>query len=177
MAKDLLGKLQLFAEWDAQEQGVGSTEDPTVEDRGSDQGNQNDQESEQEPEKKYTDADVDKIISKKIAAERKRMSKLFNDEQQESELDKRERAVQKRELMADARDALTEQGLPTTLSALLDYTDNDSYTNSLKEVGQIFREAVQMEVKRTLSGRPPRVSTGSTESAMIANAFAPKSTR
>ncbi len=44
-----------------------------------------------EPEKKYTDEDVDRIIAKKIAAERKRMSKLFNDEQQESELDKREK--------------------------------------------------------------------------------------
>ncbi len=43
------------------------------------------QEDGQEQPKKYTDADVDKIVARKIAAERKRVAKLAEAEQQESE--------------------------------------------------------------------------------------------
>lgn len=178
--KDMFKKLQLFAEEGATDQGVDGAGDPAAGDQGSAQDGQDEaQKGNQEPEKKYTDEDVDKIIAKRIAAERKRISKLFNEEQTESELEKRERAVQKRELMADAKDTLAEQGLPTALSSMLDYTDSESYKNSLEEVSRIFRSAVTNEVKRTLAGKPPRVGSGfeKSENDMIANAFAPKRTR
>lgn len=180
MVKDMFKRLQLFAEMGAAEQGVDGAGDSAAEDQESTQSDQEEaQESNQEPKKKYTDEDVDKIIAKKIAAERKRMSKLFNEEQTESELEKRERAVQKRELMADAKDALAEEGLPTALSSMLDYTDRESYKNSLEEVSSIFRSAVMNEVKRTLAGKPPRVGCGfrKSEDDIIANAFAPNRTR
>lgn len=147
------------------------------------QGEQNTQDPEgredgQQPEKKYTDADVDRIIAKKIAAERKRMQKLFEGEQQESEIEKRERDVTRRELMADAKDALVNDGLPSSLAKVMDYSDKEAYEESYKEVTGIFREAMQQEYKRRFSGRPPHARTdwGSKEidrEKAIEEAFAP----
>ena len=107
-------------------------------------------EGQEQPEKKYTDADVDRIIAKKIAAERKRMQKLFDGEQQESELEIRERNVLRRELMADAKDALVDMGLPSSLAKIMDYTDKESFDKSFKEVTGIFGEAVTQGVKNKL---------------------------
>lgn len=174
--KDMFRKLQLFAKEGA-EGGAGDAEASTAEDQEGTQGDQNgsgEAESGQKPEKKYTDEDVDRIIAKKIAAERKRMSKLFNDEQQESELDKRERDVLKRELRADAKDTLTSQGLPSTLADLIDYSDKESSEKSLENVISIFREATAQGVKNALRGNVPRVGTSLSGKDPIADAFAKK---
>lgn len=174
--KDMFRKLQLFAEEGA-EGGAGDAEASTAEDQEGTQGDQNgsgEAESGQKPEKKYTDEDVDRIIAKKIAAERKRMSKLFNDEQQESELDKRERDVLKRELRADAKERLASEGLPVALADLINYSDKEESEKSLDEVTATFRAAVAQGVKDALKGNAPRVSTGgrATESDLIRSAFA-----
>lgn len=133
-------------------------------------------EGQEQPEKKYTDADVDRIIAKKIAAERKRMQKLFEGEQQESEIEKRERDVTRRELMADAKDALVDIGLPSSLSGLMDYTDKESFDKSFKEVTGIFQEAVAQGVRDKLRGPAPKVGISSrltSQERAIADAFAP----
>lgn len=131
-------------------------------------------EGQEQPEKKYTDADVDRIIAKKIAAERKRMQKLFDGEQQESELEIRERNVLRRELMADAKDALVDMGLPSSLAKIMDYTDKESFDKSFKEVTGIFGEAVTQGVKNKLRGSAPKVGTGSRDDVALRDAFAPK---
>lgn len=131
---------------------------------------------EQQQEKKYTDADVDKIVAKKIAKERARLSKIFNDEQQESDLEKRERNVLVRELKADAKDKLVEDGLPYTLADLMAYDSKESFSKSYNEVTTIFREAVQRGVKDALKSPAPRVGTGNrlnSQESRIQNAFAP----
>lgn len=133
-------------------------------------------EGQDQPEKKYTDADVDRIIAKKIAAERKRMQKLLEGEQQESEIEKRERDVTRRELIADAKDRLIGDELPSSLAEIMNYSDKESFEKSYQDVTVVFREAMQMEYKRRFSGRPPRVGTGSRETPQekaLANAFAP----
>lgn len=132
-------------------------------------------EEKQSPAKKYTDEDVDRIIARKIAAERKRMSKLFNEEQQESELEKRERAVLLRELKADAKDMLISEGLPSSLAGLLNYGSKEELNQSMTEVSAIFREAVQQGIKEKLRGEPPRKGTGVSLNAekALANAFKP----
>lgn len=138
------------------------------------QSNGEGQTGQDDPEKKYTDSDVDRIVAKKIAAERKKMQKLFNDEQQESEIEIRERNVRKREMMADARDSLSGDGLPSALAELLDYSDQDAYQKSYESVTRIFREAVQQAAKIAFAGTSPRAGTGREHSAdAIANAFAP----
>lgn len=125
-------------------------------------------------EKKYTDADVDKIIARKIAAERKKMSKLFNEEQQESEIEKRERNVLIRELKADAKDLLIAEGLPSSLASILAYETKEDFDASYKEVTKIFKEAVQREIKARLRGETPRKGYGVSGDEAIRDAFAPK---
>lgn len=125
----------------------------------------------QEPEKKYTDKDVDRIVAKKIASERRRMQRLFEEEQQVSEIEQRERNVLLRELKADAKDLLTEKGLPASLAELLDYSDKDAVDRSLQEVGEIFRSAVERGVKDRLRGNTPRVSYGRGNGDALRDAF------
>ncbi len=133
----------------------------TAEDQEGAQGNQEGQHS--EPEKKYTDADVDRIIAKKIAAERQRMQKLFTEEQQVSELETREREVLKRELKADAMDALIADGMPSSLATLMDYR-RQNFEKSYAEVTDVFRRALGAEFKRQLSGPAPRVGINDSSS-------------
>lgn len=151
------------------EQATEETQATGVEEQAGNQGNK----GQQEPEKKYTDEDLDRIIAKKIAAERKRMQRVFNEEQQENEIEIRERNVLKRELMADAKDRLVEHGLPYTLSNLMSYEDKDAFEKSYQEVTGIFIKAVQRGVTDALKGNPPKVSTGGRKDD-IAKAFAPK---
>ena len=113
-----------------------------------------------EAEKKYTDADVDRIIAKKIANERKRMQKLFEEEQQVSELESREQKVLLRELKVDAKEALAERGLPASLAGVLDYSDKEALESSIDEVEKVFRSAVEVGVKDRLRGTTPRASYG-----------------
>lgn len=128
-----------------------------------------------EPERKYTDADVDRIIAKKIAAERKRMSRLFNEEQAENELLERERNVLRRELKADARDALIADNLPSSLANLLSYESKEDFENSYKEVSRLFKEAVEEGVKAVFKGQPtPKASYSYSGDAALKAAFAPK---
>ena len=84
---ELLRKLQIFADEGAEggADGAGASAAEDQEGTQGDQSGSGEGEPGQEPEKKYTDKDLDRIIAKKIAAERKRMTKLFNDDQQESE--------------------------------------------------------------------------------------------
>ena len=131
-------------------------------------------EQKQEPEKKYTDADVDRIIAKKIAAERQRMLKAFNAEQQESEIEKRERNVLIRELKADAKDALIADGLPSSLANLLSYESKEDFDKSYKEITEIFVAAVQQGIKDRLRNPVPTRGYVSSGDAALKNAFAPK---
>lgn len=146
-------------------------------------GAQGDQEETQnEPEKKYTDADVDRIIAKKIAAERSRMQKLFTEEQQVSELEIREREVLKRELKANAMDKLIADNMPSSLAMLMDYSSEEGFKRSYKEVVEVFQEIMNVEIKKRFAGAVPKVGTGLFDSSSagtrqqmaIQNAFAPK---
>lgn len=118
------------------------------------------------PEKKYTDADVDRIIAKKIAQERNRMQKLFTEDQQESDLDRREREVTKRELRADAMEALARDAFPCSLADMLDYSSKEAFDESYKTVTGAFQDAVNAKVKHIfqfddrVAHEAPKVSTG-----------------
>ncbi|OUO31195.1 hypothetical protein B5F86_01625 [Lachnoclostridium sp. An298] len=156
-------------------EGIEEAQAAGAEEQAGAQGEQG-SEGQEQPEKKYTDADVDRIIAKKIAAERKRMQKLFEGEQQESEIEKRERDVTRRELMADAKDRLIGDELPSSLAEIMNCSDKESFEKSYQDVTAVFQEAMQMEYKRRFSSRPPRVGTGSRETPQeraLANVFAP----
>ncbi len=59
------------------------------------------------------------------------MKQLLEDEQQESEIEKRERDVTRRELMADTKDRLISEGYPSSLAKIMDYSDKESHEQSL----------------------------------------------
>lgn len=88
------------------------------------------------------------------------MQRLFTEEQQESDLEKRERAVLLRELKADAKDLLISRGLPAALSDLLNYENKEEMEKSMTEVGAAFSEAVERGIKARLRGETPRRGYG-----------------
>lgn len=128
-----------------------------------------------ELEKKYTDADVDRIVKKKIANERKRMQKLFEEGQQLSELETRERDVLRRELRLDAMEMLMENDVPMSLLDLLNYDSKESMEKSFKCISEAFRDAVGAEAKKRFAGATPkRYETADSSNYAIKQAFSPK---
>lgn len=127
-----------------------------------------------EPEKKYTDQDLDRIIAKKIAAERKRMSKIFNEEQQLSDIEIRERNVQQRELKADFKDMLIDRGLHPAFADILHVSDKAEAEKAIDLLDQCFQEALGREIKRRFRGEAPkRGSTSHGGDDPVSAAFKP----
>lgn len=135
-----------------------------AEDQAGAQGNQ---------EKKYTDADVDRIVARKIAAERNKSQKLLEKEQQESEIERRERDVQRRELTVEAKEKLAGEGLPGSLAEIMNYDSKEEFFQSYEKVTAAFREALRGERQNKLSGRTPVNPDNGFSDQSIADAFAP----
>lgn len=105
---------------------------------------------------KYSDDDVDNIVKRRLAKERKRLAKQHEQDTAVNELDERERAITLRELKADAKDRLIEDDMPTSLAELLNYEDKQSFNKSYEDVTKIFAEAVRVQVAKKLSHTPRR---------------------
>ena len=126
----------------------------------------------QSQEKKYTDDDLDRIIGKRLAREREKIAKT--QKEQESDLDKRERKLNKREMKADAIDILSEKGLPRSLADLLDYESKESCEASISKVEGIIEELHDLwEIDRS-TGRVPKKYGGSENVNVIERAFRPQ---
>lgn len=132
-------------------------------------------ESNQEQPKKYTDAEVDKIIARKIAAERKRVAKLVEAEQQESDLERREKELMIRELKADAKDELTEKGLPLCIANILNYDSKEAYEQSMETAQHFVAELHEAwEIKRATGKTPLNyINPSGSRADAIRNAFRP----
>ena len=128
-------------------------------------------EAQRKTEKKYTEEEVDRIISKRLERERKRVQRALESEQQESELEKREKRVLLRELKADAKDELQRKGLPAALADFLDYSNKEAMVNSIDTVGNAFAAAVEQGVKSRIKGKTPFGRSGISGDESIRNAF------
>lgn len=127
--------------------------------------------AESQEEKKYTDADVDRIIASKLAREREKFSKQQEAEQQESDFERRERELTIRELKADARDALEAKGLPTCLSKVLKYDSKEAYEESMAAIEEVAGEMERhFEIKRA-TGVTPKAMPQNNSGNSIRNAF------
>lgn len=124
--------------------------------------------------KKYTDEDVDRIIAKKIAAERKRAAKALELDTQENEFERREKALEKRELMFDVKERLADEGLPYALANLVNYENRETVEASYKDVIEAFNICVEMGIRNRLKGNVPKVGTGDHSDAALRSAFARK---
>lgn len=106
--------------------------------------------------KTFTQEEVDKIVEKRLNRERKKFSSLLNgDDPREAELAERERALEIKELRADAKGILAEKGLPMEALELLNYTDKESCEKSIEALEAVVKTASQARVEFLLRGGKP----------------------
>lgn len=132
-----------------------------------------------EPQKKYTDADVDKIINRKFAEwEKKQQAKVdeatklaemnaqekaeYKASQLEAELNKLKEKDTLAEMSKTARKMLSEEdiNIPDELLAHLVSTDAEDTKQAVQAFAKLFKDAVQDAVKDKLKGNPPKRGTG-----------------
>lgn len=138
-----------------------------------------------EDAKTFTQDDLNRILSDRLAKERQRWEKDFeaklnearteaeklakmNAEQKaeyerqkrEQELSKREQEITRRELRATALETLAEKGMPKELAEILNYTDAESTSKSIEAVEKAFRAAVEAGVNERLKGGAPKAGGG-----------------
>lgn len=171
--------LQFFADGEGGEGGEGATQEPPA--SKTEEGEEDGKES-----KKFTQDDLNKIISDRLSKERKKwdeelsskveeakteaqkLAKMnaeqkaeYERKQLEEQLTKREAEITKRELRATALETLAEKGLPKQLAEVLVYTDAEATNTSIEAVEKSFRDAVEQAVNDRLKNSTPPKTGGS----------------
>ena len=90
-------------------------------------------------------------LAKMTAAEKQQ----YMEQKRQKELDAREAKITKRELMATAKNTLTDKKLPLELADILVYTDAESCNASIAAVEKAFNTAVEAAVQERLKGGDP----------------------
>lgn len=106
-------------------------------------------------EKKYTDADVDAIIDKKLAKMNADEKQKYQLDQREQELADREKAIARKELTAEAKAMLSERDLPVELVNVVDLTSAETVSQSVAVLQKSWEQAVQKGVQEKLKGGAP----------------------
>ena len=104
------------------------------------------------------------LLTNDKLSEAEKLSKMTKEEKaqylaqkHEKELADREASITKRELMAEAKNTLTEKKLPLGLAEVLNSTDAESCKSSMAAVEKAFQEAVEAAVEEKLKGgKPPK---------------------
>lgn len=92
-------------------------------------------------------------LSKMTELERK----AYEQKKESEKIAQRERDITRRELMAEAKNNLSDKKLPSALAELLDYSDAEKCNASLATVEKVFNEAVEAAVNEKLKGgKPPK---------------------
>lgn len=137
---------------------------------------------EKQSEKTFTQDEVNKIVADRLAREQKlaekreeeakKLAKMnaeeklkYEQEQREKQFAERERAIEVRELTAQAKEILSEKNLPLDLHTILNYKDADTVSESIKVVEKAIQVAVENKVEERLKGHAPKVNTSTTKSA------------
>lgn len=171
-------RLQLFAE----ETGASNTDTETAEKNDSGAATGQDKAADGAKgadEKKYTDADLDKIISKKFAAwqekkdkeieEAKKLEKMSAQEKAEHQRDalqkeldelKREKALA--EMSKTARKLLSDKNITVSdeLLSLMVTTDATETKAAIDSFAKLFNDTVENAVKERIRGNVPTTGTG-----------------
>lgn len=135
--------------------------------------------AEEKSEKKYSDADVDKIIDKKFAEWQKKQQKEIDEAQKlatmnatqkaeyerdqlKKELDEYKKQASLAEMSKTARKMLSDSGITIKdeLLSMLVTTDAEETKTAIDSFTKAFKEAVEAEVKDRLKGNAPKASTG-----------------
>ena len=170
--------LQLFAEDE------GTTSDNN--DIGDQGGSAGDDQQDNTQQQTFTQEDVDRIVQGRLAKERRSWERQLEEQKTEAEklasmsekekkeyqekkriedLDAREAAITRRELTAQAKVQLADEGIPTELAEILNFTDADSCKKSIETVKNAFQKAVEKAVNEKLKGgNPPKKAPDDIES-------------
>ena len=130
-------------------------------------------------EKKYTDADIDKIINQKFADWQKKQQKAVDEAKKLAEMNAQEKAEYERdqlqkeldamkktttlaEMGKTARKMLSDDGLnvPDDLVSMITAEDAETTKSNVQTFSKLFKSAVQDAVKDALKGKAP--GTGGT---------------
>ncbi len=97
----------------------------------------------------------------KLARMTKEEKAQYMQQKKEKELSDREAAVTRSELMAEAKNNLSDEELPVELAEILNYTDADACKKSMETVKKAFQTAVEKTVDEKLKGgKPPKKAQG-----------------
>lgn len=131
-----------------------------------------------EEEKTFTQSELDGIIKDRLARERARLDKILDSEGFDKELVEREKAIELREMKADAKEALNELEISNVFFDLINFNDRDSMEKSIEIIKDINKNhiepMVQEAVNKRLVGKTPLGATGNCASPKdqgIKNAF------
>ena len=171
--------MQFFADpADPAPEGAASEQDPAPEPQGTDPKQT---EPAPAPEKTFTQSEVDKMISERLARQQKKFdnekeeaAKLakMNAEQKaeyaakkrEEELSAREKAIQEKELRFTALGILEENKLPSQLVDCLNLSSAESCNASIESLKKAWTDALTAAVNERLrSNKPPAYSSGNTQ--------------
>ena len=139
-------------------------------------------------EKTFTQADVDKMISERLARQQKKfeaekeeaakLAKMNADQKaeyaakkREEELTAREKAIQEKELRYTALNILEEKKLPTQLIDCLNLSSAESCNKSIESIQKAWTEALTAAVDARLKSNPPAYSGGNKETDPFLESF------
>ena len=95
--------------------------------------------------------------AEKLSRMNKEEKEQYLRQKKEKELSDREAEITRKELQAEAKNTLSEEGLPIELSEVLNYTDADACKSSMETVKKAFQKAVEAAVEEKLKGgKPPK---------------------
>lgn len=154
---------------EAKEQGDVTTQQGTV----TEEQKTGQQESRQgKDEKTFTTEEVNEIVQRRLAREREKLSKAFQEGTKESDLEERERRILKRELRADVLETLAENRMPAGLADLVNYDSKEDCEKSLKVVSTVFNQAVNEAVRgKARQSTPIESATHYAKGDPLAKAF------
>lgn len=115
-----------------------------------------------EAQKKWESLTDDKLSeAEKLARMTKEQKEQYLQQKKEKEISEREAAVTRKELMAEAKNTLSEKKLPASLAEILDYSDADACNKSIETIEKAFQNAVEAAVEERLKGgKPPKRANG-----------------
>lgn len=113
-------------------------------------------------EKSYSEDEVNEIVQRRLARERKKFNKILDSDEFDKELIKREKAISLREMKADAKEFLSENNIPPVFIDLVNFDDRQKMEDSLKVIENIKNKYIEPwiseEVSKRFSGKTPKIS-------------------
>lgn len=144
----------------------------TTEDRGRQVEPQG--KPQENPEKKFTQADVDRIVKERLSRQKASHAEEINEENKakEHELGEKEAELIRRESRVSCKEYLLEKGLPVGLLDVIDTSDSESFQKRTEKVLEMFGGS--RRAKAPLASTEPPIHGGSVAAAFRNPVHKPK---